>query len=200
MATEKDPQKEGFEHLVSDISDVLAIPEKTSLPRQSPQPQVTRPPAPVREDLSNEVGSDTRASPALRSSWFARNRGNLIVWGVILGFIALVSLDDKPSSSTSRTREVAEEKPPEGSGLVLSYAQIRYCLAEEVRLNELQRLVSSYADLEVALFNSAVDDYNKRCSNYRYSRGALDTVRKQVESRRSEIEQQARARLAQWRR
>ncbi len=74
-----------------------------------------------------------------------------------------------------------EERPPVGSGLSFSDDQIRYCLSQDLRLNAWKENVNQYSQTAIDSFNYAVADYNSRCSNYRYRRGALERVRADVE-------------------
>lgn len=83
-------------------------------------------------------------------------------------------------------------KPPIGQGLILDIGQIRYCLAEEIRLEIIDPLVDTKVKDEVERFNARADDYNRRCSQYRYKRGTLEQARAEVESQRSTIERLAR--------
>jgi hypothetical protein len=89
-------------------------------------------------------------------------------------------------------------RPPVGNDLVLDANQIRYCLAEKIRLNVINSLVSSQStqDVEgfnrIVRFNLKVDDYNSRCAQFRYEVDTFDRVRKDVEAHRKTIEQQAR--------
>lgn len=80
-----------------------------------------------------------------------------------------------------------EERPPVGSGNVLSTPQIRYCVAEDIRLDATKNVINYYNDAEIERFNALVDDYNSRCSNFRYRRGALESAKEDVDRFRSEI-------------
>jgi hypothetical protein len=89
------------------------------------------------------------------------------------------------------------EKPPVGTNLVLSEAQMRYCLTEKIKIASLKQVVNRYEPNEVDDFNAMVSNYNSRCGSYRYREGTLDGVRSEVESRRVSIEREARR---QWKR
>jgi len=105
---------------------------------------------------------------------------------------------NKPKVRTSTTRP-KEDKPPVGRNHILSYAQIRYCLSEKIRLDVMEGLVNTYFDQEVDLFNAYVDDYNSRCRKYRYRKGVLQNVREKVEVDRWSIEKEGRQRVVSWR-
>lgn len=92
-----------------------------------------------------------------------------------------------------------EEKPPTGVDRVLGYAQIRYCVAEDIRLKTMEGLINQYADVEVDGFNAYVSDYNSRCGKYRYRSGSLESVQRAAAGHRSMFEAEGRQRVAYWR-
>lgn len=92
-----------------------------------------------------------------------------------------------------------EEKPPVGDGLVLSYNQIRYCLSEDIRLSAIKDALDSYSHHEVESFNTAIGDYNSRCSHFRYHRGALESVRAEVNPLHATLVVEGLHRLDSWR-
>ncbi len=149
----------------------------------------------------------------------------LIGIAVVFGLIWLVSLSDKKSSGTTPSSSSAttssstatsppvwqqpatpapapvpsrptEETPPVGSGSVLTAPQIRYCTAENIRLDAAKEVVNQYNDSDIDRFNALVADYNSRCSNFRYRKGALESARSEVERFRSDYVAQGRQRFA----
>ncbi len=142
---------------------------------------------------------------------------------VVVGLIWLVSLSDKRTPSTSPTYTPAaesqsapsttpawqppspavqqsnrptEEQPPVGNGLSLSMPQLRYCTAENIRLDAAKAVINSYSDTDIDRFKALVADYNSRCGQFRYRRGSLESARSEVEQHRSEIEAEGRARFS----
>ena len=87
-----------------------------------------------------------------------------------------------------------EERPPKGSSLVLSPAQIRYCLSESVRLSSWEQMVNQYSQSSVDAYNNAVNDYNARCSRFRYRSGTLEGIRAEVEGNRYLLEAEGQLR------
>jgi len=87
----------------------------------------------------------------------------------------------------------SEQVPPIGSDHVLGTAQIRYCLAEDIRLEAARDGVR--ADAEIDRFNSMVEDFNSRCASYRYRRQEFEAVKRQVEADRSLLEVEGLGRL-----
>ena len=81
----------------------------------------------------------------------------------------------------------SESKPSVGRNNVLSTAQIRYCLAEKIRLDAADTVLNNYSDSDVDRFNRYVNDYNSRCGEFRYRQGALESARRDVEPYRSKL-------------
>lgn len=89
-----------------------------------------------------------------------------------------------------------ESKPPVGQDLVFSTAQIRYCLAEDIRMEGAKAALNNYSDSDVDRFNAMVADYNSRCGSFRYRSGALESARRDVEPYRSQLQAEGRSRFA----
>jgi len=90
----------------------------------------------------------------------------------------------KPSEPPKEL-EFTFELPPIGKGQVLSLAQIRWCLRENIRMGAKEPLIDSNSD--VAVFNQSVNNYNSRCASYKYRRGNLERAKRQVEELRPQI-------------
>lgn len=86
-----------------------------------------------------------------------------------------------------------EEKPPVGSGLRFSTPQIRYCVYEKVRVEAMRDIIDS--NYQVTIFNHYVDDYNSRCTNFRYRRGSLQAVQSEVSAKMSVLRREGRSRF-----
>jgi len=80
--------------------------------------------------------------------------------------------------------------------LVFSTAQIRYCLAEDIRMDGAKAALNNYSDSDVDRFNAMVADYNSRCGSFRYRSGALESARRDVEPYRSQLQAEGRSRFA----
>lgn len=89
-----------------------------------------------------------------------------------------------------------ESMPPVGQDLVLSTAQIRYCLAEDIRLEGAKSAVNNYIDTDVDRFNAMVADYNSRCGSFRYRSGALESARRDIEPYRGQLQSEGTSRFA----
>jgi hypothetical protein len=89
----------------------------------------------------------------------------------------------------------SESKPSVGRNNVLSTAQIRYCLAEKIRLDAAETVLNNYNDSDVDRFNGYVNDYNSRCGEFRYRQGSLESARRDVEPYRSQLQAEGRSRF-----
>jgi hypothetical protein len=83
--------------------------------------------------------------------------------------------------------------PPVGQTTPFDAAQIRYCLAEDVRLEAARDIVNS--DPDVDRFNAMINDYNSRCSNYRYRAGLLESLKRELQTRTSDLRAEGIARF-----
>lgn len=98
------------------------------------------------------------------------------------------------SASESETSPV-EQTPPVGTNLILSRAQIQYCLAEGIRLEAARGVLNPQNNSDTKLFNEYVDDYNRRCSSYRYHQSDYDNANLDVKQRQYEYQNEGRARF-----
>lgn len=81
-----------------------------------------------------------------------------------------------------------EEPPPLGRGLLLKPPQIRYCIAQGIRLGSAAEHAEGLSVDDAAQLQSMFDDYEGRCAEYRFQAGAFDAARRDVETRRAVLE------------
>ena len=98
----------------------------------------------------------------------------------------------EPAYQAPQASAEVEDQPPYGTGHSLSKDQIRYCLSEDIRLDGWRAAVDNSSAYSVEAFNIGVADYNERCSNFRYRKGSLESVRAEVEVHRDELLQEGR--------
>lgn len=158
---------------------------------------------PHRQTEEAQPRTDSESCPRQQKKLFASITGwfdaKPIRWLLLIGiaFVVFAALPTKqnPSAQRAAIPTVTEPSAPSyGSNNVFSDREIRYCLEEEIRLSAWQAAVNTGSQTAINAFNRAVDDYNARCSSYRYRRGALERVRSDVESRRFSLEQEGRSR------
>ncbi len=96
-----------------------------------------------------------------------------------------------PSLSTRKPVSAFDETVPVvASGLSLSESQLRYCIYQSKRLEFMRNLTENNTEIE--LFNGMVDDWNARCSSYRYYPATLSKIQNEVENKSYELQQDAR--------
>ena len=212
----------GFDDLVSDVTKELETPDQRPSPKLANTPvqpasstqqsshQPDSNPQPARTQIPQNTSSGKSGSGV---AWF---------WGIAIIFVTFTLFNKAPSPTPADTpsteqpynemvAEVAtpaaivedvsnpEEIAPVGNGLVLSRNQIRYCLSEEVRLLSIKGAIDSYSQYEVDNLNSIVDDYNSRCSNFRYRSGLLESVKSEVSLNNSALVAEGSRKLSNWR-
>jgi hypothetical protein len=91
-----------------------------------------------------------------------------------------------------------EVVPPVGTDVVLTPQQIRYCLAENIRLDASRKALVRPSNAVVDRFNAAIEDYNSRCSSFRYLGDAADTEKQAVELIKDDLTRQGQERARQW--
>ena len=199
-----DNGKKGFAGLDSMVSDVDRTPPPAPVeqPRQSARAEAPRP------VYTGEPGAGSGSGSG---KWW------LIGIGLVV-FFTWIGSSDKPSQprqasyaapapapaaapynppAAAPSYSSNEERiPPVGTGLTFDRSQMRYCLSEKIRIAAWQEQVNQYSDLSVDAFNAAVNDYNARCSKFRYRSGTLESVRSEVEASRAALTRQGLASAA----
>jgi hypothetical protein len=107
---------------------------------------------------------------------------------IIVGLTWFGAGSDRGSATT-------ESMPPVGTNQTLSSAELRYCLAEYIRLQGAQSAISDAKQSDLSLFRRMVDDYNSRCSSYRYRSGTLESARRDIEPNRERLRAEGAARF-----
>lgn len=186
----------GFGGLSSMASNVSSIHQP--VPAQSPRPtEEEAPQRSVAPGASPSVWKDTSSSPTGN-----KRRWIIIVACVLAAVIGFIAINDRTSTpSSQRTSQEAsrpiEVTPPVGRDQSLSVAQIRYCLAEKIRLTAGDAVLNASPSLPVTRFNLAVEDYNSRCASYRYRRRDMTSATSDIEPYRAVIEAEGRRRFSQ---
>lgn len=222
MASAEEQKKEeagqGFAGLSSMVSDVDVTVEppvqkaqnKPDAATNNPQPRAT---SSQEEDVAKPA-PQTYQAPVQPSGGSSGGKWLLGI-GAAIGVIWLVGASgnkstSSPSSYTQSSyatapasqppvsepqvpRRPTEEMPPVGRDHVLGAAQIRYCLAEDIRMEAAKGSLNSYADSDVAQFNAMVADYNSRCGAFKYRSGALESARSDIELFRFELAAEGRS-------
>lgn len=191
---EEEPKKaegKGFAGLSSLVSDVDTTPPAPA-PKKEPAaaaPSAGHPSSQPAQPQPQPSQRQTYQEPAQPS--FGGSSGGKWVLGIaaVMGVLWLIGQSDKnttspapayspPAHSTAPSyapppqpqapSRPVETKPPVGQDLVLSREQIRYCLAEDIRIDGAKSALNNYIDADVDRFNAMVGDYNSRCSSFKY--------------------------------
>ena len=109
-----------------------------------------------------------------------------------------------PSTSPQRsfaeppsTAANAEQRPPKAQGRVLTTAEVRYCVFQRTRLEELNAMTKNNSEVQKA--NVLVGDFNARCSDFRYRAGVLERIRKERAQEKSRLYLEALFIAQSWR-
>jgi len=96
-----------------------------------------------------------------------------------------------PSTAPASPRtdsKLNEIVPPVGTNNILGRDELRYCLSEAIRMSAMKEEVDLYSETEVDRFNATIQDYNCRCGQFRYRKGSLESVRREVEAQKIRLE------------
>ncbi|WP_210459929.1 peptidoglycan-binding protein [Vibrio crassostreae] len=103
-----------------------------------------------------------------------------------LGSSSVVGKTNKPRNETPKLQY---NKPPVGSNNILSVSQIRWCTREIMRIDAMRNIFDTNGGIDE--FNRIVNDYNSRCSHYRYRQRDLSKAEREVETHKSTITTEA---------
>lgn len=227
MAAEEENNKKnegkGFAGLSSLVSDVDTTPptpapktesagSTTSTGRPAAQTAQPQPQQPTQRQTYQEPPQPSSGSSG--GKW-------LLGIAAVVGLLWLIGQSNKPTSSPATAYSPPaqsaapsysppaqpqapsvpqESKPPVGQDLVFSMAQIRYCLAEDIRIEGAKAALNNYSDSDVDRFNAMVADYNSRCSSFKYQtnnrgRNDLNSAQRDIEPYRSQLQAEGRSRF-----
>ena len=211
---QKKGEGKGFAGLSSLVSDV-----DTTLPPPAPKKE----PAAAAPSAGRPASQPSQPQPSQRQTYqepaqpsSGDSSGGKWVLGIaaVIGVLWLIGESNKttttspapaysppaqnysPPTQPQAPSRPTESKPPVGQDLVFSREQIRYCLAEDIRMDGAKSAVNNYIDSDVDRFNAMVADYNSRCGSFRYRTGALESARRDVEPYRSQLQSEGRSRFA----
>jgi hypothetical protein len=120
-------------------------------------------------------------------AWLA----GLVALGIVLNFLLTLRSDDappRPSSLALRAPTFEIEMPRAGRDRLLSVAEIRWCLREDVRIEVLQQRLAYH---EPQRLNLMMGEYNRRCTRFRYRDRELELARYDIDDARRWIVEEA---------
>lgn len=207
----KERPSQGFDGLSSMVSDVDSTVENAQNRSQS---DTTPTPTLPKHQASRTSESTIYQHPISTSGGVP-----VFKWILIIGVIILLGslffsvsgqkktpvsasansyLDTVPINSpkiNTQSERFSEQMPSIGTNNILDPAEIRYCIAEDIRIKGANSVIDNYDKNSVNRFNRIVDNYNSRCSEFRYRRGALELATSAVEPYRSALLAEGRSRL-----
>jgi len=213
MSDQKKPSNEprgfaGLSSMVSKVEDVAPANEsKPSKNQKENEARVSVGETNTIDPPKPKTKKGTSNKPAKTGNG---NRVYYVYLAVVVGAIVWGLSTDKQNSSSNSSRsssssqwsatsnEQIEETPPVGTTFTLTQPQLRYCLAEEIRIIETKRIMDNSSQIQVDSFNAFINDYNSRCGRYKYDRSVRERARTETEARRSTLLQQAFQRVQNW--
>lgn len=148
-------------------------------------------------DQSGEYVSDVNDTGAMTDNMTAVDGGD-----------GTPAIGEDPDTSEADTTQ--ETSPPDDGAMAkpipgyatLSISEVRYCLAEDMRIAAQKTELDSlqYSDMDrfnrnVDGFNDAVNDYNNRCVNRSIMTNDRPLATSQVEQQRSQLQAEGRDRV-----
>ena len=207
----------GFDNMISDISDDLSATSHTPKPKAlSEKPSATKnehiESRPKKKSPTASNNTYLASSSGLNASSFGKF---LIFLVVIISIILVISENNKsdeptlkytPSTNSYKkqpaitvSRKPVETKPPYGTNKILNREQIRYCLAQGIRIDAIGEKVNNYSTSEIDKSNALVNDYNSRCATYRYRSGVQSGAQRDINKYKSTYTKEGYAILQSWR-
>jgi hypothetical protein len=155
----------------------------------------------VLEKDADEVAALQKARAVIADRRRSKNVkvGFWIAAAAVILLLVIANQDNRPTyrssptpTTTNRPTQLSadEDRPLIGTGVNFTRENIRYCEFQGIRLEALRSLVSS--DNAFA-FNALIDDWNSRCSQYRYRPSDKSAVDAEVFARQSALQAEGRA-------
>jgi hypothetical protein len=194
----------GLTSLASTLDAEITTPEKPNEKEEVSLSKVET----KSDDVNQSVGTNPTVHEIYQTPKQAPGISKGAKWwigiGLFAGIVFLSNLFNNESQSTRPTPSVntrastatTEQIPPIGTGLSLERDELRYCLSEDIRLEAARQVLNEYSDSQINRFNAMVEDYNSRCSSFRYRSSTLASVKADVELNRSALEAQGRRRFS----
>jgi hypothetical protein len=92
---------------------------------------------------------------------------------------------------------VTETQPPAHDGnRSLSTAELRWCMFNDIRIEAARPDMRGAKQGQLQAFNAAITEWNSGCRRYRYSRSDRDSIQRQIDARRAQLEAEGKARFA----
>ena len=164
-------------------------------------------------------GSERDELQQLKTKLDRKRLGEKLKWvfyasiAAVIGFLVIADEMDRPSNRSTyqpsapraatpaptpapATRATIEIMPSVGQGRTLNRSQIRYCVFQGQRLDIIRTL--STTNYQIDRFNVLIDDFNSRCSSYRYISGDLSSAEREALKNAAKLQADARRIVSSW--
>lgn len=191
----------GLSSLKSNMDDIIkATKEKKDTDALGKVAQTTE-----RETINTHENNIPVEYNAPKKRWF---------WwlaAIVMAFVIMIALSDNKTAAEANNNvttassipmeapnSMREVKPTIGNGLTLSSDEITYCLAERLRLETINKNQDKYSSESLEPYNRYVDDYNSRCSDFRYEKYDMELAQNNVEKHKDEIIEEVKNRFSAY--
>ena len=89
-----------------------------------------------------------------------------------------------------------ETRPPTGRGLLLDKSQLRYCMFNKERLNNVDPTLRTLTFM--SKLDSVLADFNARCGQVKYMSNDFKGVSAELDAARPELRREAQDLATQW--
>ena len=151
---------------------------------------------------ANTASLEPKADSSLWSRMTPTGRVIVVVVGLWLAWVILSPnqkstsrVTGSPSSTSQSTvSKISPSAPLSGHDRLLTESEILYCLAEQTRIDAHRDVLNAYDSVAINVFNYHVQDFNSRCSAFRYKQRQFDRAQKEHDANRNFYILQGRAR------
>ena len=173
----------------------------------------------VDDLLKYARGSEQAELQQLKAKLDKKRLDKKVKWGIyasiaaVIGFFVIADEMERPSNRSTyqpsatrvatptpapapATNAAVEIRPPVGRSLTLNRSQIRYCVFQGKRLETIRTLTTK--NYQIDHFNGLIEDFNSRCSNYRYRSGVLSSVQREARENAADLQADARRIVSSW--
>lgn len=151
---------------------------------------------------ANTASLEPKADSSLWSRMTPTGRVIVVVVGLSLAWVILSPnqkstsrVTGSPSSTSQSTvSKISPSAPLSGRDRLLTESEILYCLAEQTRIDAHRDVLNAYDSVAINVFNYHIQDFNSRCSAFRYKQRQFDRAQKEHDTNRNFYILQGRAR------
>lgn len=87
---------------------------------------------------------------------------------------------DVETVDNNKDQEIESAPPLDSINTIFDRSQIRYCMMQNIRIEAAKNSAPESTDYQVEQINTLVNDYNSRCSNFRYDERDMTAVKQEI--------------------